>query len=101
MKATFYKYFTCWMLLGLALSCTKESKLTGVSSLTVVNAVAGSDPYLIPYFGDKDPKSRFIFGYQLRYGAPLLTGSFSGKQKLVIYHYPDTSAHSTPLYNVA
>lgn len=100
MKAPFYKYFSLWTLLGLTLSCTKESKLTGVSSLTVVNAVAGSDPYLIPYFGDKNPKSWFVSGYQLRYGANIQTGSFSGKQKLIAYHYPDTSAHSSPLYNL-
>ena len=99
MKAPFYKYFALWILFGAGLSCTKESKPAGSAALTVVNAVAGSDPFLIPIFGG-DTLATYVGAYQLRYGATMLTGNYTGKQRLTFYHYPDTGAHSAALYHL-
>jgi len=101
MKRIIYRYFPLWMLFGITLSCSKGSKLKGVASLTIVNAVADSEPSLIPNFSGTDPLTWYINGYKLGYGATMLTGSYSGKLKLGIYHYPDTSVHTIPLYNLS
>jgi hypothetical protein len=99
MKAPFYTYFALWMLFGPGLACTKEPKLRGSAALTVVNAVTGSDPFLIPIFGG-DTLATYTGAYQLPYGATFLTGNYTGKQKLTFYQYPDTGKHSTPLYHL-
>jgi len=101
MKGTFYRSFPLWLLFGITLSCSKESKLKGAASLTIVNAVTGSEPSLVPNFSDADPLTRYVNGPQLGYGATMSTGSYSGQLKLAIYHYPDTSDHTTPLYNLS
>lgn len=100
MKYPLPKQLPLWALFGALLSCSKEATPPGTASLTIVNAVAGSDPYLITNFGGTEPLTWYAFGLQVRYGAAVQSGSYSGMQKLALYHYPDTGAHSTPLYNL-
>jgi hypothetical protein len=90
-------------LIGVELSCKKQNTPTGVASLTMINAVVGSSPYLVPNFGGDGPITWYSTALKLIYDTATTTnqtGAYSGMQKLAIYRYPDTSAHSTPLFNL-
>jgi hypothetical protein len=88
------------MLFGILLSCTKEAARPGAAALTIVNAVPDSDPSLLPIFGGTQPLTWYAFAAQIPYGVSFVTGSYSGTQALTIYHYPDTTEHSTPLFDL-
>jgi hypothetical protein len=94
-----YKLFPLWMLFSIVLSCSKESRPKGVAALTLVNAVPDSYPYLIPSFGVSD-QMKWGTGIQLRYGVSTMTGAYSGLSKVSAYHFPDTTTHDIPVYDM-
>lgn len=105
MKYEILRQFPIWTLVCVILSCSKQSSPPGTASLTMINAVVGSSPSLVTNFSDPvQPVTWYYSALKLVYGNWVNTnqqGSYNGKQKLAVYHYPDTSAHSTPLFNLA
>lgn len=104
MNHIFFRQLTAWALACAMLSCTKQSTPAGTASLTMINAVVGSSPSLVTNFsGTATPITWYYNALKLVYGtwnATYQQGSYSGKQQLAVYRYPDTSSHSTPLFNV-
>jgi len=103
MNYIFLRRLTVWALVCVMLSCTKQSAPSGTASLTLINAVVGSSPSLVTNFSGNSPITWYDKALKLVYGTWNNTcqlGSYSGQQKLSIYHYPDTSAHSTPLFSL-
>jgi hypothetical protein len=74
------------------------------ANLTLINAVVGSTPSLVTNFsGATDPITWYNSALKLVYGtvgSANQLSSYSGEQKLAIYRFPDTTAHSTPLFNL-
>ena len=105
MKYILLKFFPVWVLGCLLLSCAKQNTVhPATANLTLINAVAGSAPSLVPNFsGTTDPITWYNTAFKLVYGTATSAyqlSSYSGEQKLAIYHFPDTLAHSTPLFNL-
>ncbi len=88
-----------WLLVVAFFSCGKSSSLPGTASLTVVNTVAGANP-LIANFNGTVPIQWYANVPQMNYGAVNTYNSYSGHQELAMYQYPDTTAHSVPLFNL-
>jgi hypothetical protein len=85
------------------LSCTKKKTFPGTAALTLVNAVPNSTPSLVTNFSGTDPIT-YSNALKLVYGVVDKTNlalAYTGEQQLAIYRYPDTTEHSTPLYNLA
>jgi len=105
MKNIILRQFPLWALIGTMLSCAKQSTPPSTASLTLINTVVGSSPSLVLNFSDTggaitwySTALKLVYGTWTAYTNML--GSYSGEQKLAVYHYPDTSAHSTPLFNL-
>ncbi|HVU94347.1 MAG TPA: DUF4397 domain-containing protein [Puia sp.] len=85
------------VLLAAALfSCTKTTPLSGSASLTIVNAVAGSNPLTTNF--SKEPAvdwyTKLSFGTFQEFSCP------GGTTSLALYQAPDTLAKSAPLYSL-
>lgn len=84
-------------------SCTKEKTYEGTASLTLINAVPNSTPSLVTNFSGTDPIHWYQNALKLVYGTSGKANqnlSYTGEQRLAVYKYPDTGAHSTPLYDL-
>jgi hypothetical protein len=84
------------------LSCTKEQTFPGTASLTLINAVPNSTPSLVTNFSGTDPITyrnalKLVYGTADKNNQNL---NYTGEQRLGIYKYPDTNAHSVPLYDL-
>ena len=99
MRLSYIKLFLIATLVT-ALACSKQQDFPGTASLTLVNAVPNSTPSLVTNFSGTDPIN-YSGALKLEYSKSALNLSYTGEQQLAIYKYPDTLAHSTPLYNLA
>ncbi|MDO6434764.1 DUF4397 domain-containing protein [Flavitalea sp. BT771] len=103
MNNIFLRQLATCALAGTMLSCAKQHAAPGTASLTLINAVVGSSPSLVTNFSGNSPITWYNKALKLVYGnwnSTYQQGCYSGQQKLAIYHYPDTSAHSTPLFSL-
>ena len=102
MRLTYIKLFLIATLVT-GLACSKQQDFPGTAALTLVNAVPNSTPSLVTNFSGTDPIT-YSTALKLVYGVVDKTNqslAYTGEQQLAIYRYPDTTAHSTPLYNLA
>lgn len=85
--------------------CKKENVVsTGTASLTVINAVPGSNPLVTNFSGNYALSNYYKNALQISYGTYNTTyefGAYSGITPLALYAYPDTLATSKPLYNLS
>lgn len=83
----------------ITVACKKELsfKPGGTSSLTLVNALAGTDYLFTNFNGDKSNGQYYSGMMALRYGNIVFFNSYSGKQDLGLYKAPDTNANSRPV----
>lgn len=84
-------------------SCSKENNPPGTSTLTIINAVTGSNQ-LVANFNGTVPLNTYLNANRLDYNifstyANQFT-SYSGRQPLAVYAYPDTLEKSAPLVNL-
>jgi hypothetical protein len=96
------KHIITILFVCMILSCNKEKTFPGTASLTLINAVPNSTPSLVTNFSGTDPIT-YKSALKLVYGTADKTNqnlAYTGEQQLAIYKYPDTLAHSTPLYNL-
>jgi len=104
MKHILRKFLSVWALACMLQSCAKQTAVPpGTANLTLINTVIGSTPSLVTNFSGTDPITWYYTASKLVYGTYASNnqvGAYSGEQKLAIYRYPDTTAHSTPLYNL-
>src|SRR5579859_2756543 len=102
------KYIFCLLLLA---SCSKSNiNSPGPASLTIINAVVGADTLVTNFSGEDTLPTNYINADFLIYnfyssntpGAPNINqfNSYSGKQQLALYRYPDTLPKSTPLFRL-
>lgn len=89
-------------------ACTRVDPPQGTSSLVLVNAVVGTDK-LVTNFEAGTPLKSYLKAAHLTYGLDVISypGSelnrfhaYSGTKQLALFKYPDTTAHSTPLFNL-
>lgn len=102
MKHTFFRQLPVWMIACTMLSCSKQT-IKPTASLNLINAVPGSTPSLVTNFNGPTPITGYLTALKLVYGTidrNSLGLSLSGQQKLAVYLYPDTTVHSTPLFNM-
>ncbi len=82
--------------------CKKDAVLPGSSALTIINAIVGSKPLIANFSGSESIP--YANAPQLGYGKYSAStnefGYYTGNIKLGLYQYPDTTAKSTPLYNL-
>jgi hypothetical protein len=91
------------VLLGFSLaSCNKEVTTAGTASLSIINAMPGSND-LIPNF-KQDGAILYRQAAILRYKIFFMTDNrvryYSGQQRLRIYQMPDTTSKDQPLYDL-
>lgn len=101
MKNRFTWLLVAMLPVALVLSCSKSKALPGSASLTIVNAVAGSN-YLVTNFSGTDSLTWYAGATLLVYNDTTAYNQFSGyrgKQPLAIYRYNDTLPHSVPFFN--
>jgi len=102
MKHKFFRQLPLWVLACSLLACTKQT-VSPTASLNLINAVPGSTPSLVTNFSGTTPIVWYRTALKLVYGTfdKASQGlSFNGPQKLAVYLYPDTTTHSTPLFNL-
>ena len=102
-KEKVFAYVSGLFLLLIITSCSKEKIVTGVASLTLVNGMVGSTPYLVTNFSGGQPLQSYTAAMKIRYATYSVfnqSGAYSGKQPLAVYRYPDTTVHSSPVINV-
>jgi len=84
-------------------SCSKEKGPQGTSTLTIINAVTGSN-LLVPNFSGTVPLNTYLNANKVQYNIFSVYAnqytSYSGRQPLGIYAYPDTLEKSAPLLNL-
>ena len=84
-------------------SCSKNNNPNGAAALTIINAVVSSNR-LVTNFSGTDSIT-YLTARQLPYGSYNAAinefGNHSGLVKIGLFQYPDTSAHSSPLYNLS
>lgn len=106
MKSFHIHTLLLWMLTASITGCSKQKNPADSANLTLVNAVVGTggglNRYLVPNFTPNQPLNWYAGAMQISYAnsASSQTSSYFGKTPLAIYFYPDTTAHSTPLYNL-
>jgi len=105
MKHILFKQLPVFIFACTMLSCAKNGgiKPSGTASLSLINALPASTPYLLPNFSGTDPLTWYSKALKLTYATidkNALAMAYGGEQKLAIYRYPDTLAKSTPLYNL-
>lgn len=92
-----------FLLLPVLFACKKSNTPSGTTSLTLINAVAGSNP-LVANFSDAYPLEWYSLALLLPYATyyPYYeTSSYIGKQQpLRLYQYPDTLEKSVPLFDL-
>lgn len=99
------KYFNLLSILGLSLilgSCKKEltARGSGTSSLTIVNGLVGNDFLLTDFKRDQSTGDYFSMMDGIGYGTATYFNSYSGQQPLALYHMPDTTAASAPVFRL-
>lgn len=102
MKQIFFRQLPVWILAFTLLACTKKT-VSPAASLNLINAVPGSTPSLVTNFSGTTPIVWYLGALKLVYGTvdkASQSMTFNGPQKLAVYLYPDTTAHSTPLFNL-
>jgi hypothetical protein len=87
------------LLLATLFSCSKTSSLPGTASLTIVNAVAGSNP-LVTNFSSTQAIEWYGNASQIAFGQYAEYNYYSGVQPLGLYQYPDTVAQDPPLVSL-
>jgi hypothetical protein len=97
MKYGLTRYLAAWLPLAALFSCVKSNNPPGTASLTIVNAVAGSNP-LYTNFSTTQALEWYFAAAQISFGSSEEFSSFSGHQQLALYQ--DTLAQSAPLYNL-
>jgi hypothetical protein len=103
MKQILFRQLQVWAFVCSILSCSKQSTPPGTAALTIINAVPNSTPSLVTNFGGTDPIVWYNSALKLTYATVTVnsqTSAYSGEQPLAIYRFPDTAAHSTPLYDL-
>jgi len=103
MKHILLKQLPVWVLACTMLSCAKQNAVPGTACLTLVNAVPGATPYLLTNFSGTNPITYYNAAMRLTYGTWATnnqTAAYSGETPLAIYRYPDTTSHSSPLFNL-
>ncbi|MET6997508.1 hypothetical protein [Chitinophaga defluvii] len=90
--------WSIWLLI--LFSCSKEKMPPGTASLTMINAIVGSQP-LITSFNGGQPNGYYITAKRISYGVFNSSvnrfSSYTGRQDLALYQYPDTTGKSSPL----
>jgi hypothetical protein len=83
----------------LLVSCKKEltPKVSGASSLTIVNGVVGNSYLYTNFNGDKSNGEYYSGIGAVDYGFSGFYNSYYGEQKLGLYQLPDTNADSKPV----
>lgn len=84
-------------------ACTKQNTPPGTASLTIVNTVVGSKE-LVTNFNNAQPITYTFVGalfYKQFTSRFNQLSAYSGKQQLALYEFPDTTAKSIPLFNLA
>lgn len=103
MTYTYLRQAAILLLIMAGAACSKKTDPGPLpASLTLVNAIPDSGP-LVTNFGGTSPITWYNAALMLNYGLFYSTqqlGINEGKQPLVLFQYPDTLAHSTPLYNL-
>ncbi len=102
MKHGLLRMSRVFLLLPVLFACKKSSTGSGTASLTLINAVAGSN-ILATNFSDTYSIEWYYSAMQVQYGSysPYYeTSSYSGTQPLKLYQYPDTLEKSTPLFDL-
>jgi hypothetical protein len=102
MKYLIARWLVALLPVCLLLSCNKSKSLTGSASLTIVNAVAGTQ-YLVPNFSGTDSLSWYGGATLIVYNDTTVYDKFSGysgNQPLALYQYNDTLPKSVPLFNL-
>lgn len=92
------------LLSGLLLSCKKEKEYQGTASLTIVNAVVGSEP-LLSNFMESGHINYFFKKFQAFYYNSFneslnMHNAYSGNQSIRIFQYPDTTDEDGPLFDM-
>jgi hypothetical protein len=102
-KEKLFAYISGLSALLLLASCSKDKPVIGAASLTLVNGMVGSTPYLVTNFSGGQPLQSYTAAMKISYATYSVfnqSGSYSGKQPLAVYRYPDTTVHSSPVVNV-
>lgn len=97
-----HKFISVALLMLMLAGCVKDNPARQAVSLTVVNAVVGSQP-LRPNFTGTGP-IRFIDTWQMNYGVFSVSSNLYSREagivKLGLYQMPDTLAKDQPLFNL-
>lgn len=102
-KGKLFAYISGLSVLLILASCSKDKPVTGAASLTLVNGMVGSTPYLVTNFSGGQPLQSYTAAMKISYATYSVfnqSGSYSGLQPLAVYRYPDTTLHSSPVINV-
>ena len=102
-KNKLFAYISGLSILLCLASCSKEKTVTGAASLTLVNGMVGSTPYLVTNFSGGQPLQSYTAAMKISYATYSTfnqSGSYSGLQPLAVYRYPDTTVHSSPVISV-
>ncbi|HEX9513050.1 MAG TPA: hypothetical protein VF939_21320 [Puia sp.] len=94
MKYEHARHLSALLLLATLLSCGKSNPLPGTASLTVVNALAGSNS-LATNFSNTQATS---WDAMIDFGNFQEFSSYSGIQPLALYQVPDTLPKSAPMF---
>lgn len=79
------------------ISCKKEA-VPGVASLIAINTIKGSNPLYINF--KNEGQVPYSTGGSLMYGFGIQINSYSGLQRLRLFHYPDTMSKDDPLFDL-
>lgn len=102
-KEKLFAYISGLFVLLILASCSKDKPVTGAASLTLINGMVGSTPYLVTNFSGGQPLQSYTAAVKINYATYSVfnqSGSYSGLQPLAVYRYPDTTVHSSPVVNV-
>lgn len=98
-------YFNLFLIVILSLalvSCKKEQtfKVSGASSLTVVNGVVGNTQLYTNFNGGPTNGMYYSGIFYINYGYSIYFNYYHGQQKLGLFQDADTTATSKPLFNL-
>jgi hypothetical protein len=92
--------FISWQIMS---SCEKGSTAEGSASLTIINAVVGSNQMVTNFSNNYLLSSYYKSAQKISYGSYSPTvnefNSFSGTTNLTLYQMPDTTEKSSPFYD--
>ncbi len=96
------QYLLSFFLLLLSVSCQKESAPAGTASLTMVNAVAGSNSLVVNFAGDG--AIHYYTAQQLRHNAYTNNvnqyNAYSGARRIRLFNFPDTLEKDKPVFDL-